>query len=170
MPLIYLLLPGGLFLWALKQWMDHSRGTIPTGPAAARARAAQTSESSVASYLDHLELLAHAAAHLDSVKPVALRGDVSALMESGPEIAQALEILARPVDALTFQRDLNVLGAEPALRETGRIDESTRAAVRCVQQAFGQVPTGKIDSDARIAIAYSVGCLQAQRCGVGGGS
>lgn len=161
MPLLYLLLPGGFLLWLFKKYSEHNAG--PTPPA--RAEVVQTTESSVASYIAHLDARAAQARAFDEIKPYAQAGDADAIMQAPPGVLAALRALAAPVDALTLQRDLNVLGSTPALRETGSLDRATREAVKAVQRSFGQVPSGQLDSDARVAIAYAVGCIHAQRCG-----
>jgi peptidoglycan hydrolase-like protein with peptidoglycan-binding domain len=121
----------------------------------------QLHDDSVSWYVNHLMAIAHAAATLDHVRPLAERGDIEGLMVSD-EVGKAMAALATPLDVLTLQRDLNMLGARPALAETGTMDKATTEAIRSLQQRFGQVPTGKLDSDARIALTYGVGKIYAR--------
>ena len=156
MPLLYLLIPGGLLLWLWKRDRDRDHLPEPHGAALERAKHEERRDTSVAWYVNHLMAAAQAANKLDQVRPIAEAGDIEGVMAS-EEADRALKVLASPIDVLTLQRDLNMLGSRPALAETGTMDSATKQAVASLQKRFGQVPTGNVDSDARIAIAYGVG-------------
>jgi hypothetical protein len=120
------------------------------------------SDPSLASYANHLDECALAASHLNLVRPAAIAADVNTLLDAPAEAVMALSVLAKPMDALTIQRDLNTLGADPKVPETGVYDRRTRRAVAELQSAFSQEPTGEIDPETAIAIRYSVGVIHGQ--------
>jgi len=120
------------------------------------------SSENIGAYVEHLrQCTAHAAA-LNMIRPAAINADVSALRNAPPEAVQALFALAQPMDWLTVQRDLNLLGATPALSETGQRDDQTVEALKGLQERFNQEPTGEVDSGTAVAICYSVGVINAQ--------
>jgi len=119
--------------------------------------------ATAADYLKHVRDAAHCAAALDYfAQGPALAGDVQTLISSPSELEQVLLSLQAPLDVITVQRDLNVLGCEPPLKEDGTLTLETREAIKALQSRFGQVSTGEVDSDTRVAIRYSVGSLHAQ--------
>jgi hypothetical protein len=172
-----LLIPFGLFAWHHYRRGHHrrlerehairtaTRGTqeVLALPAVAQHLLVKTEASATTlDYLRHLQKAAWAAQMLDLAREPALLGDIEALFYAPEEVSHALVILSGPMDTVTVQRDLNVLGCVPYLAEDGRLDERTREAVKGLQKRFGQVPTGDVDSDTRVAIRYSVGSLYAQ--------
>jgi hypothetical protein len=118
--------------------------------------------ATAAHYLDHLNEAAAAARALDLVKPAALAADLPALMAAPPEVAHAIAVLSAPIEVLYAQRDLNVLGAEPALPEDGRMGSETAHAIAAFQQRFGQEASGRLDAQTAAAIRYAVGCIYSQ--------
>jgi len=136
--------------------LRHYRG--PTAALYAPVRPQRT----IADYLSHLHEATTAARILDTMKAYALNGDVDTLMQSPPEVAQALEVLSSPLDISFAQKDLNVLGVSPSLVENGVMDSSTAEAIKAIQARFGQPVTGDIDPATAVAIRYSVGCIHAQ--------
>lgn len=118
--------------------------------------------NTVTQYLEHLHECMLAAAALNTVRPAAINADMNALMGASDEAVQALAILSRPLDTLTIQRDLNVLGANPPLPETGVRDAQTIEAIKGLQQSFKQHPTGNVDPATAVAIRYSVGVVHGQ--------
>jgi len=158
----WLALPG-VFLgaWLFGKYREHHADVRPTGLAKAKADEQLLSDLTAAKYLKHLARAAHAAALLEAIKPAALAGDAETLMTT-PGLFEAMHDLATPFDVLTLQRDLNVLGAAPPLRESGVMDQQTKLAVAALQKRFGQHPDGDVDSDLRFAIAYSVGLIYGQ--------
>ena len=126
--------------------------------ASASSRAVVTT----ADYLKHLYEATMAARILDTVKPQALAGDVQGLMQSPPEVAQALELLCAPLHTVFAQKDLNVLGASPPLAEDGVMSPATAAAISGIQARFGQPVTGALDAVTAASIRYAVGCINAQ--------
>lgn len=125
-------------------------------------RALPRGRATAAHYLDHLNEAAAAARAIDLVKPAALAADLPALMAAPPEVAHALAILSSPIEVLYAQRDLNVLGAEPALPEDGRMGPETAHAIATFQQRFGQEASGRLDAQTAAAIRYAVGCIYSQ--------
>lgn len=113
-------------------------------------------------YLQHLNEAAAIARTLDLVKDEAQRADVVALMGAPDEVAHALAAACAPMDVLFAQKDLNVLGAEPAIAEDGRMGATTREALVELQNRFGQSPTGRLDAQTAAAIRYAVGCIYSQ--------
>jgi hypothetical protein len=179
----FLLIPAGIFLWVvaqraaeqrLQRGTGEARQLGPTGPAArmpwdhlpTRPMAAPPPRTSgpptAADYLRHLNEACWASRMLDEVKPAALAADVTTLMQSPPETAQALQILCQPIDATFLQKDLNVLGAEPPLPEDGRPGRATTEAVKALQGRFGMHPTGEVDAQTVAAVRYAVGCIYSQ--------
>jgi Putative peptidoglycan binding domain len=138
--------------------LDSPMLALPTAP----VREPDAS-ATAADYLKHVRDAAHLTAALDYfAQGPALLGDVQTLMHAPGELAQALTALQAPMDVVTVQRDLNVLGCAPALSENGALDAHTTEAIKALQSRFGQVPTGEVDSDTRVAIRYSVGSLHVQ--------
>jgi len=123
---------------------------------------ARPESNTVAEYLAHLHECMMAAAALNTVRPAAINADMNALTNAPEEAVHALAILSRPMDTLTVQRDLNVLGANPPLPETGVRDAQTIEAIRGLQESFKQQPTGVVDPATAVAIRYSVGVVHGQ--------
>lgn len=119
--------------------------------------------SGTADYLKHVRDAARCSAALDYfAQGPALAGDVQTLMGAPGELEKTLAALSAPMDVITIQRDLNVLGCSPPLHESGEPDAPTTQAIKALQARFGQVPTGEVDSDTCVAIRYSVGNLYGQ--------
>jgi hypothetical protein len=162
-PLLYIF-AGAALLWLYEHSSGNKGLPRPRGAALLRAEVQHLHDVSVAWYVGHLMAVAQAAATLDRIRPLietGNAGNIEGLMASD-EAGKALSALAAPLDALTLQRDLNMLGAKPALAENGKMDSATQEAVLSIQKRFGQVPTGNVDSDARIAITYGVGKVYAR--------
>jgi hypothetical protein len=179
MPTLLLwLLPGGFIVWLLgkmsgeKAARGEIAGALPPSPlfskrapwAEGPMREPIGRRTTTGDYLRHLHEATNAARVLDTVKPLALAGDVYGLTASpnAGGVATALHVLSGPLDTLTAQKDLNVLGASPVLPEDGIMGQGTRAAIAAFQTRFGQVPTGTIDASTAAAIRYAVGCINAQ--------
>lgn len=141
--------------------MFGAHGELPPPPPPAMLSAASPI-GNTATYMDHLREASAAAAALNLVRPAALNADVASLMRAPAEAVQALHVLAQPIDTLTVQRDLNLLGATPPLAESGQLDARTTEAVRAFQERFRQVPTGVVDDSTAIALRYSVGVVNFQ--------
>jgi hypothetical protein len=120
-------------------------------------------------YIEHLQDCARAAADLNIIRPAAIAADITTLLRAPSEAVAALNFLAQPVDALTIQRDLNLLGAQPVLEETGEMDKATKEALKSFQERFKQQPTGELDAAAAVALKYSVGVIHFQNQQFGGG-
>jgi len=191
MPLLLWLLPGGFLIWLLGQRHAEARlaregkertgayypfprspesaGFIERrGPLRPRAylqapvRPANPRPVTTADYLQHLHEASVAAQILDSIKTQAQSADVARLMQAPSEVVEAFHVLGAPLDVLFAQRDLNVLGARPPLREDGVPSRETREAIKAFQARFGQPPTGTMDSGTAVALRYAVGCINAQ--------
>lgn len=127
-------------------------------PAALPARVGDVSPY----YSAHLEECAQAAAALNLIRPAAISANVSELLHAPDEAVEALAMLAQPMDPLTVQKDLNTLGAKPALRESGQFDKQTREALKAFQAEYRQPVTGEVDPATAIALRYSVGVVHWQ--------
>jgi len=117
---------------------------------------------SVAQYLDHLRECMTAAAALNTIRAAAIAADMNGLMNAPNEAVFALAVLSQPMDTLTVQRDLNILGANPPLAESGVRDAQTIEAIKGLQERFKQPLTGVVDPGTAVAIRYSVGVVHAQ--------
>ncbi len=181
---ILILIPVGWLLWKLgkesgRQTMHYDvhnavedalerRGHMQPSPISQRLHPMlppappRPESNTVAQYLEHLHECMMAAAALNTVRPAAINADMNALMNASEDAVQALAILSRPMDTLTIQRDLNVLGASPPLPETGVRDAQTIEAIKGLQQSFKQQPTGSVDPATAVAIRYSVGVVHGQ--------
>ena len=126
--------------------------------------------STAADYLRHLNEACWVSRALDGVKTAALTADIASLMEAPPEVAQALQILCRPIEASFLQKDLNVLGAAPSLQENGKLDRATVEAVKAFQGKFNLSQTGEVDAATVAALRYAVGCIYSQDKVAHGGS
>jgi hypothetical protein len=173
MPWLLLLPAAGLFFWFASQRAAEDRlrqeggGRMPWDHAPPRplprAPARRPGSSpNAADYLRHLNEACWASRMLDQVKPMALAADVASLMESPPEVAQALLVLCQPMEASFLQKDLNILGAEPPLAEDGRPSRAMTEAIKALQARFQIRPTGEADRHTVAAIRYSVGCIYSQ--------
>jgi peptidoglycan hydrolase-like protein with peptidoglycan-binding domain len=158
---ILLLVPWSLVIWAVAQshLLDRFHASSPTAPSPLPPEPGQ---GNAAAYVAHLNEAAKAAALLDLVKPLALSADIDGLMSAPEEISWALHALGAPMDVLTVQRDLNLLGASPPLSETGRINQETSRAIAALQDKFGQPVTGRVNPGTAVAIRYAVGCVYSQ--------
>jgi hypothetical protein len=139
----------------------------PIGPASHHLpmlppRSSSYETHSVAQYMEHLRECMMAAAALNTVRPAAINADMSALENAPHEAVFALAVLSQPMDTLTIQRDLNVLGANPPLIESGVRDAQTVEAIKGLQERFRQPPTGHVDPGTAVAIRYSVGVVHGQ--------
>lgn len=65
--------------------------------------------------------------------------------------------LEAPIDTLTLQRDLNLLGATPPLVEDGIMGPKTIAAIKDFQTANDLPATGILDKNTNYVVRYSVG-------------
>jgi hypothetical protein len=181
MPLLFWLLPGGFLIWILAQRHAEARiarerqMTGPAGPVTgahypfprppARERLLlprRPAPATTADYLQHLHEATVAAQILDTYKPQALAADIVSLMQAPAEVVQAFRVLSAPLDVLSAQKDLNVLGAQPPLAEDGVPGPETRAAVRSLQARFGEPATGRMDGRTALLVRYSIGCINAQ--------
>jgi hypothetical protein len=115
-----------------------------------------------ADYLKHLNDACAGARILDQVKPLALRGDVAALMRSPGEVAHALALMSQPIPTLFVQKDLNVLGAEPPLPEDGVAGRATIEAIKNFQARFKLGGSWPVGPETAVAIRYAVGCIYSQ--------
>lgn len=188
MPMLLWLIPGGFLLWLLGQrhaeariareghvqrlpphspesagLLVHHRGPLrPRAYTRSLVRPTRPRTLTTADYLQHLHEATAAAQILDLVKPQALAADIVTLMQAPPEVVEAFHVLSAPLDVIFAQKDLNVLGARPPLREDGVPNRETREAIKAIQIRFGQPPTGDMDSSTAAAIRYAVGCINAQ--------
>ena len=183
MPLWLLLIPGGLLIWLLAQHSTEERlrrhempPQPPRGPSApsrfplVRPAASSPARPHTASdYLRHLNECCWAARVLDGVKPYALLADVPTLMSAPDEVSHAIAVLCQPMETLFLQRDLNVLGSEPPVPEDGRMGRETEEALRALQGALGQHPSGALDQTSAAAVRYAVGCVYSQDKAAHGG-
>jgi Putative peptidoglycan binding domain len=133
---------------------------LPALPPSPLERPEET--GTVASYMEHLHECAMAAAALNLVRPAAINADMQALAQAPHEAVLALAALSQPMDTLTVQRDLNVLGAMPPVPETGHRDAQTTLAIKGLQEQFRQAPTGIVDPATAVAIRYAVGVIHGQ--------
>ena len=101
----------------------------------------------IADYLDHLQRAINNTnvVHGD----LSQGGDTSLVVKADTE-------LKSPFDVLTLQRDLNVLGATPALKEDGSKGAKTTQAVSDFQSHAGLPATGQVDPMTASAIRRSV--------------
>lgn len=176
-----LLVPAGIFLWLLAERTTEKRlgqgaarppdfermpwDRYPAARPIARPRAQAPRPAPVhtaADYLRHLNEACWVSRVLDSVKDVALTADVASLMESPPEVSQALQVLCRPIESSFLQKDLNVLGSNPPLEENGKLDRATVQAIKAFQGKFNLPQTGEVDAATVAALRYAVGCIYSQ--------
>lgn len=76
--------------------------------------------------------------------------------EQSQDVNQAWANLSLPLDILTAQKDLNVLGAQPPLVEDGVMGPKTRDAVDSFQRAMSIAPSGVLDSETSNALRRAV--------------
>ncbi len=72
------------------------------------------------------------------------------------EVNQAYADLSAPMDVLTVQKDLNVLGASPPLTEDGVYGTKTKDAIDSFQAAMGLARSGQMDSQTNNALRRAV--------------
>lgn len=185
---LLLLIPGVWFVWTLAQRaalrkvqeraelerlvrstvaqaMHPASVALPAydpGPAVAVTGFVESVPVAGGDYASHLSQAAWLAAAINTVRPAAMVADVGQIMSSGPEVAAAFHALAAPMDALTAERDLNLLGARPALREDGRASRTFTEALMAFQAEMHQPQTGKLDAPTCFALRYSAGTVHAQ--------
>lgn len=183
LPLL-LLIPGAWLVWTLAQRAAHRQATEhahlreivrvavleatgqPTEQAS-RTLPAHRDEfsktiSTATDYLMHLQQACLAAATINTVRSAAMVADVTSLMRAPADVVRAFHALAAPIDMLTAQRDLNLLGAQPALPEDGAASALTHQAIKAFQAQFGQPATGVLDAPSCFALRYSAGVVHGQ--------
>lgn len=70
--------------------------------------------------------------------------------------------LSKPVDTLTAQKDLNVLGAKPALTEDGVMGPKTREAIISFQSVMDVPQSGVMDAQTSNALRRAVVAVTSQ--------
>lgn len=72
------------------------------------------------------------------------------------DVLQARADMSLPMDVLTVQKDLNVLGAHPPLLEDGIYGPKTKDAIDSFQGAMLLDRTGEMNSDTNFALRHAV--------------
>lgn len=116
----------------------------------------------IADYVDHLEKSVHFTELVHS--------DLSqSFGQCGSELTQAVvsasQALSSPFDTLTLQRDLNLLGASPSLREDGVNGHDTMTALAAFQKRMQLQPSGKLDGESASAIRRGIAAVLSQSNG-----
>lgn len=91
-------------------------------------------------YVQHLE---NAAKNVSELQALLDAGAVT--HEDSVAVNEAWEALSFPIDVLTAQKDLNLLGAQPPLVEDGVLGPKTRDAIDSFQRHAELSPTGVMD-------------------------
>lgn len=139
-----------------KQSAPDFSGVERATAAAARYRAPtldQSPSASQAGYLDHLTNAAKAMQTID---------EGAQTPEEAHAVDQAWADLSRPIDVLTAQKDLNVLGAEPPLVEDGVQGPKTTDAIDSFQGQMGLPVTGVMDVATSNALRRAVVAVTTQ--------
>jgi peptidoglycan hydrolase-like protein with peptidoglycan-binding domain len=109
--------------------------------------------ASTGNYLQHLTNAA------DKVMRIQKGADTH---EESLEVNQAYDDLSAPMDVLTVQKDLNVLGASPALVEDGVYGTKTKDAIDSFQNAMGIDRTGQMNPMTNNALRRAVVAVTSQ--------
>ncbi|MFI5299113.1 MAG: peptidoglycan-binding domain-containing protein [Polyangiales bacterium] len=95
---------------------------------------------------------------LDHVKESSdMVSDLHTASQNGVDTSQLEAAMGQPLDTLTLQRDLNLLGATPALAEDGKKGPKTTQAIKDFQTHMSIPVTGNIDSATSSVLRLSVG-------------
>jgi hypothetical protein len=100
----------------------------------------------------------NAGAYVDHLKQVSgMVCDLHVAADRGVDTAPLDAAMEAPLDVLTAQKDLNVLGATPALTEDGVMGPKTTQALKDFQTATNISVTGLLDGPTSAGIRYAVG-------------
>ncbi|MHB2027569.1 MAG: peptidoglycan-binding domain-containing protein [Acidimicrobiales bacterium] len=80
-----------------------------------------------------------------------------AAVTSGQDTTALKARLEAPISALEIQRDLNFLGATPALAEDGIVGPETSQAIKDFQTLNGLIPDGVVGPETAYAIRFTLG-------------
>ena len=124
--------------------------TVPTKSWAISSKVPTLCQSPSASTGLYLAHLSNAAAKVLTIQ------NGAETPEEAAAVNQAYADLGAPIDTLTAQKDLNVLGATPALVEDGALGPKTKDAIVSFQHAMDINPSGVLDSDTARALRRAV--------------
>lgn len=113
----------------------------------------ESPSASTGNYLTHLS---------NAAAKVALINQGADTDEDVQAINQAWSDLGAPMDTLTVQKDLNVLGASPALVEDGIAGPKTREAIASFQSTMGLTSTGQMDTKTNSSLRRAVVAVTSQ--------
>ncbi len=134
---------------------------------------ADPTQSNMNDYMAHLQnaVANTAVLHSDLTAQAQATNDPNVMASATHTILQADADLKAPMDTLTVQRDLNVLGASPALKEDGIMGSKSTAALKDFQGKMLLAQTGKLDPQTASALRRAVAAvLQANANAAGGTS
>lgn len=154
---LFFLLPAALIAWMLssknKAPLNAPALTpVPSGATRASLPASSSPSANTANYIQHVQNAIDAAQAMQD--PLGTAG------QFGPSLAMqtldATAALSEPIDTLTAQKDLNFLGATPALVEDGIMGPKTQEAIQSFQTHAGLPATGVIDPSTATALRVAV--------------
>lgn len=127
--------------------------------AAAQLPAPSTTNVNSADYISHLQNAVKNSAVIHSDLTAQAQAGLIPLDAAGHTILKADSDLRQPMDTLTVQRDLNVLGATPALKEDGTMGPKTTQALKDFQKKMLVDQTGQLNEDTSRALRLAVAAV-----------
>lgn len=145
---------GAVGAWVVLRPKKQEDGVINTAPQrkawAISSRVPTTDVSPSANtglYLNHLT---------NAASKVMLIDGGAETPEESQAVNQAWDDLGAPIDVLTAQKDLNVLGAKPSVVEDGILGPKTRDALVSFQEQMDIPQSGVLDSETNRALRRAV--------------
>ena len=171
-PLLVFGIPGALLLYMLvsknKQAQANAAAqaahpSLPYSPSSGGASGSgtpsldQSPSAITANYLTHIDNAANNLNVVNTGTAIAQQTDDPAVhAQATQQVLQAWNDLGSPIDTLTVQKDLNVLGVSPALAEDGVMGPNTKAAIAHFQTQMLLPSTGVMDSNTANALRRAV--------------
>lgn len=150
---LFVLIPGALIGWFLLQKNKRQQvaPALPPGhPALAALQASGAAPSPSSNTANYMQHVTNAQYNLDTLQnPSASPGGLA-------NVQDATAAMTDPIDTLTAQKDLNLLGADPALAEDGIMGPKTIDGIKSFQSHVGLPATGSIDPSTALYLRSAV--------------
>jgi murein L,D-transpeptidase YcbB/YkuD len=162
---LFILGPVALIAWMLASKNKVAAGStpalqapVPAGATRASLPASTSPSANTANYIQHVQNAIDATQAMQD--PYGTAGQFGP--SSAATVLDATAALSDPIDTLTAQKDLNFLGADPALVEDGIMGPKTLDAIKSFQIHANLPPTGTIDPATATALRVAVATVASQ--------
>lgn len=154
---LFILGPVALLAWMLankRKVPTPAQTSVPAGATQATLPASTSPSANTANYIQHVQ---------DAIDSTQALQTAASDGGFGPDAAiaatDATAALSEPIDTLTAQKDLNFLGASPALAEDGIMGPKTQAAITSFQARVNLPTTGYVDSATAASLRMAVAAV-----------